>query len=605
MDKIIVASRKDALGERMLAFLNAMYLSEKFELKFYFLWHVIRSTTDEKVSFPNIQNKEYFFTSEFIEKHYFNYDIQYPNYSIWWNNPKMIIENIKNNKYCVSLQTSLFDFQGNFILHGVDGVDDLDYKNVIQKKWREIGFTDHIKTAIGCADKVKLLGDYVVFHIRSADIIKQKNGIDMYLCYNKGLTVFIVMQLILECLKNQKLIIIGDDFNLNYEIKKYCTKATKSQNIYISEDLIDDGFDSTQRMFFDITLMANSKKLYLSGSSGFSNLSYLIGNCERICVYDMYSLQEKYNIIKSNLQKFDFNNHQKSFAFIHLYIYAKELNMPISEQIDNIKEAMRVRDDAFVFKVFYVDLLLKNGQPDVAEEFFVANINNMDKFFENLLYNGWGTPEYFLYDFVFLSYLNIKNIAKYPNLYCVTYYLVYKLITTNNKKFKDKIDFFLRYNYFDKKVLSSCLFLNNHEKIILLLENEIIKSIDRYAIQSESAKKYIYDHLAYKLGLAYNIYSKGLFNKLMLPIILIYISKEHKRIKMMRRKKILENLELGVPCLKNYPDYNESLTEKDSYNYKLGEIIISAHKNWYKGGYIKMMFDIYKLKNKMKLRGEE
>ncbi|EAI2146365.1 hypothetical protein EKP35_06795 [Campylobacter lari] len=139
----------------------------------------------------------------------------------------------------------------------------------------------------------------------------------------------------------------------------------------------------------------------------------------------------------------------------------------------------------------------------------------------------------------------------------------------------------------------------------MLLENEIIKSIDRYAIQSESAKKYIYDHLAYKLGLAYNIYSKGLSNKLMLPIILIYISKEHKRIKMTRRKKILENLELEMPCLKNYPDYNESLTEKDSYNYKLGEIIINAHKNWYKGGYIKMMFDIYKLKNKMKLRGEE
>ncbi|MCH3717602.1 hypothetical protein LZB68_00655 [Campylobacter lari] len=605
MDKIIVANRYDGLGERFLAFINAIYLSDLYNCNFKFIWNSMDETNldlnAEGVVFPSVPPKEFFFSEKFILNYYY-YDYNQTVYDTYlWSchkkNSFEVISNFfqKNNILQCNLNTDISNFFSD--------ISKIQYKNSMMSIWKNIDFSKEINNAIEFGKKIGdfLNQNYITMHVRGGDIFYRTDV--LYLCRFKALEVCLSIDVIKKN-KNENIVLLGNDKKLNTKLKNIFMQL--GYNVFTSDDFTKDhDFDVNQKAIFDITLMANSKKLYLSGSSGFSNLSYLIGNCERICVYDMYSLQEKYNIIKSNLQKFDFNNHQKSFAFIHLYIYAKELNMPISEQIDNIKEAMRVRDDAFVFKVFYVDLLLKNGQPDVAEEFFVANINNMDKFFENLLYNGWGTPEYFLYDFVFLSYLNIKNIAKYPNLYCVTYYLVYKLITANNKKFKDKIDFFLRYNYFDKKVLSSCLFLNNHEKIILLLENEIIKSIDRYAIQSESAKKYIYDHLAYKLGLAYNIYSKGLSNKLMLPIILIYISKEHKRIKMTRRKKILENLELEMPCLKNYPDYNESLTEKDSYNYKLGEIIINAHKNWYKGGYIKMMFDIYKLKNKMKLRGEE
>ncbi|HDX3452110.1 TPA: hypothetical protein ROD35_001100 [Campylobacter coli] len=603
MDRMIIASRKDALGERMLAFLNAMYLSEKLGLKFYFLWDVIQMTTMENdLSFPNIECKEYFFKPEFIEKYFYYKEVKYPSYSIWWSNPKMIIENIKNNKYCNSLDTSLFDFQGNFILHQVNGVDNLEYAKIIQKKWREIDFADHINNAIDCADRLKLLGDYVVFHIRSADIVKQKNGIAMYLCYSKGMTIFIIIRLILECLKKYKVIIIGDDFSLNYEIQKYCTKATKKQDIYISEDFIIDKLDKTQRMFFDITLMANSKKLYLSGNSGFSNLAYLIGNCERICVYDLYSTEEKYNIIKNNLKIFNFDKYQKSFAFVHLYIYGKELKLPLSEQICNMQEAINIRDEAFVFKVFYIDLLLQDGQYDIAEKFISSIINTIDVFFENLLYNGWSGPQYFLYDFVFLNYLNIKDIERYPNLYCITYYLIYRLLIVDHKRLKNEIEIFLRCNYFNKELLLKCPFLHNSDKVVHLLENEIIKSINNYTIQVKSAKDRIRNHLAYKLGLAYSIYSKGIFSKLMLPIILIYIVKEHKRNKIIQKKISSENPTMSLPCLKNYSDYKESLLEKNSFNYKLGEIIINGHKNWYKGGYIKMFFDIYRLKSKQNLR---
>ncbi|HFZ5199050.1 TPA: sugar transferase, partial [Campylobacter jejuni] len=41
------------------------------------------------------------------------------------------------------------------------------------------------------------------------------------------------------------------------------------------------------------------------------------------------------------------------------------------------------------------------------------------------------------------------------------------------------------------------------------------------------------------------------------------------------------------------------------FSYSLGKILINAHKNWYKGGYIKFWFDLYKLKKEYKNKGKK
>ncbi|HGQ6570543.1 TPA: alpha-2,3-sialyltransferase, partial [Campylobacter coli] len=55
-----------------------------------------------------------------------------------------------------------------------------------------------------------------------------------------------------------------------------------------------------------------------------------------------------------------------------------------------------------------------------------------------------------------------------------------------------------------------------------------------------------------------------------------------------------------LPPLENYPDYKEALKEKECFTYKLGEALIKANKTWYKGGYVKMWFEIGKLKREFK-----
>ncbi|EFS3143560.1 hypothetical protein HX403_001370 [Campylobacter coli] len=601
MDKIIVANRFDGLGERLLAFLNAIYLSNLYSLKFKFIWNSMDETNPELntegVIFPSVSRKEFFFSEEFISNYYYNDDQKIFDTYLWsccQKNSFDVIVNFfqKNNVLQCNLNTDMSSFFSD--------IPKIEYKKNIATIWRSIDFSEEIKAVLGHGNKIikSLNQNYAAIHIRGGDIFHRTDI--LYLCRFKALEVCLSIE-ILRKNKDENIVLLGNDKKLNLILKN--TFIDQGYNVFTPDDLIkDNNFNVDQKAIFDIVLMANSKKLYLSGNSGFSNLAYLIGNCERICVYDLYSAEEKYNIIKNNLRIFDFNKYQKSFAFVHLYIYGKELKLPLSEQICNMQEAISIRDEAFVFKVFYIDLLLQNSQYDIAENFISLIIGKIDIFFENLLYNGWGRAQDFLYDFVFLNYLNIKDIERYPNLYCITYYLIYRLLIVDYKRLKNEIEIFLRCNYFNKELLLKCPFLHNSDKIVLLLENEIVKSINNYTIQAKSAKDYIYNHLAYKLGLAYSIYSKGIFSKLMLPIILIYIVKEHKRNKIIQKKISSENPTMSLPCLKNYSDYKESLLEKNSFNYKLGEIIINGHKNWYKGGYIKMFFDIYRLKSKQNLR---
>ncbi|EAL3168667.1 alpha-2,3-sialyltransferase, partial [Campylobacter coli] len=43
----------------------------------------------------------------------------------------------------------------------------------------------------------------------------------------------------------------------------------------------------------------------------------------------------------------------------------------------------------------------------------------------------------------------------------------------------------------------------------------------------------------------------------------------------------------------------EARKEENSFTYKLGQAIMNANKTWYKGGYVKLWFEIRKLKEKI------
>ncbi|WP_411266977.1 hypothetical protein [Campylobacter volucris] len=96
------------------------------------------------------------------------------------------------------------------------------------------------------------------------------------------------------------------------------------------------------------------------------------------------------------------------------------------------------------------------------------------------------------------------------------------------------------------------------------------------------------------------INSKSLFGYIKIPFVLSYIKDKHKQEQKIYQEKIKKDPSLKLPPLENYPDYQEALKLKNHLSYKLGQALIKANKTWYGGGYIKLLFEIRKLKKEFK-----
>ena len=46
--------------------------------------------------------------------------------------------------------------------------------------------------------------------------------------------------------------------------------------------------------------------------------------------------------------------------------------------------------------------------------------------------------------------------------------------------------------------------------------------------------------------------------------------------------------------------YQKALNMKNHLSYKLGEALIKANKNWYKGGYVKFIFEVMRINKEHK-----
>lgn len=130
------------------------------------------------------------------------------------------------------------------------------------------------------------------------------------------------------------------------------------------------------------------------------------------------------------------------------------------------------------------------------------------------------------------------------------------------------------------------------------LENKI-KDIE-FKFYFKTAKARIQNHLSYKLGQAMIINSKSLLGYIRMPFVLSYMKDKHKQEQKIYQEKIKRDPSLKLPPLENYPDYKEALKEKECLTYKLGQALIKADQEWYKGGYVKMWFEVRKLKRKFK-----
>ncbi|HEF9672410.1 TPA: glycosyltransferase [Campylobacter coli] len=121
-------------------------------------------------------------------------------------------------------------------------------------------------------------------------------------------------------------------------------------------------------------------------------------------------------------------------------------------------------------------------------------------------------------------------------------------------------------------------------------------SLLSFQSQHGTAKQRIQNQLSYKLGQTMIVNSKNIFGILFMPVYIISTLLSHKQEQKIYQEKIKKDPSLKLPPLENYPDYKEALKFKNHLSYKLGQALIKANKTWYKGGYVKVIFEIRKLK---------
>ncbi|EIY8524450.1 glycosyltransferase family 2 protein [Campylobacter coli] len=222
-----------------------------------------------------------------------------------------------------------------------------------------------------------------------------------------------------------------------------------------------------------------------------------------------------------------------------------------------------------------------------------------------------------------LGYFDIKKAKEYYSIYSWIQIIlkVISLCNTKNNKYFDLYCLFIE--NLSQQILKlqfdpekDPMYLNNYIESIIFFKHLYRKSQDiascsiqlnqtqsklSFQIKYDTAKSRIQNQLSYKLGQAMIINSKSFLGYIRMPFVLSYIHYKHKQEQKIYQEKIKKDPSLKLPPLENYPDYKEALKLKNHLSYKLGQALIQANKTWYKGGYVKMLFEVGRVLYKKKI----
>lgn len=546
---LILSALRGGYGDKIISMLNAMYISKYTNLKFAYAWtEVYREYLNlpEKIKVESVGKENEIFSEKFINE-----------YS--YSNKKEVIFNLYNcrfRKNILNFEKVQDYYYGNYINHGIlkniVGELDVNYSLEYKELFKKISFSEKIKKIFLLAEDIfntyfndsKVLG----IHIRSGSIVY---SIDRDRCIthyeNKATPIEMALSIIklyYPCF--DKIIIFGEDSDSIGKLVDYC-KVYFFNEIFIAKTLTPTNLDDTETDFFEIKLMSMCDEI-VSGS-GFARLASLIGEGKESKGWkDMFTLEEKFSLLNTYIGQINTDYYQRAYSYLCLYMVSKKLNKSNQLLIDILNKAITYDNKNVAYRILIVNCYIGiNNYYLAEEELKKTDINR----FIQVLFEFW----------------------KYLNIHVNLIFSIDKLLV---------LEFpYLHFLYY---------------KISLFLKNENDNSVCKIKSKNDTAIERIQNQLSYKLGQAMIINSKSFLGYIRMPYVLSYIKDKHKLEQKAYEEKIKENPNLALPPLETYPDYNEALKEKECFTYKLGEALIKANKNWYKGGYIKLWFEIRKLK---------
>lgn len=311
----IVARRSDGFGQRLYALLNAMYLSDKLDLKFGFTWSE-RFIEDE---FHAISKAEDFFNKEFLDNHLMREDevLDYKNIVGTDLCKNDILEPI-NKGTLVGWAASNSHLRNTFR-------EDLlpDSSLSLWDVFCKIGFSERIQAAIHYAQELTLPDDLIAVHIRHGDVVFGDYR-------NYGLYVKKVIPISVAKLLLKKFSAEGRNVIL------FCSDPALSQNIMASfltfknvlkvEDFHSDAFSARdEKAIIDMVMMSRCKDI-VAGASGFAIQASLING---ISLIDPLKILDRSEIALFTDKDIEENTHiyhpfSKAISFWYLWSFTKK-----------------------------------------------------------------------------------------------------------------------------------------------------------------------------------------------------------------------------------------------------------------------------------------
>ncbi|RAZ22420.1 hypothetical protein CHL9752_09095 [Campylobacter hyointestinalis subsp. lawsonii] len=570
---LMVAARSDGFGARFMPILNAMYLSSKLGYKFGIVW---AKTGHDQTSLKKLDNnelaglhngdEEFIFDKEFLNSYSYLGKISVAN---------IPAEKHDINDYLKIPHSENFGYYVSYDIAGLQGLDK-NYLKEYPKLWKQIKFTKPVNDIIDDINKKTqkyFPNKFIAIHIRAGDGVYDyiRSGLDAF--WSKMMPNEIAMALIDENLKiNNDIVLFGDDFTQLRELKKIY-----NNKIYLIEDFIDDAIVGIKRVIFDIVFLSKAKEIY-SGGSSFAKTASYIGLGKRPTYYFNYFTDDKMiDIIKNYFNK-DLNLHpyQKSYSLLFLHNLCLRKNISKDELISILNEGRSYDKDncAFIIHIFNHYIYLK--EYDKANNmlgilFDMPDFDWMYKYiirYKDLIYE------------VFVANILKHSEVKYSNIS----YMAAK-ISIDTKLTSSRIFQYIQNYLLGLKINSRSKYLLNYYINIAEKLNISINQINSQIETTTKNDSYLKSELENKkIDLKNQIDING-SNEILL-----------QNIKLENQKLQKLNADLSLA-------YNAAKSNAKNYlSYKLGQALIKASKNWYKGGYIKFIFEAIKITKEHKKR---
>ncbi|MFY4701417.1 sugar transferase, partial [Campylobacter jejuni] len=411
-----IASRSDGLCSRLGAIFNAMYLAKITNNEFKFFWPKSENQmsnwekTRRGYNFRSIECDlaTSIFSKEFNSNFYLGDTVTIPGLPFGLKIPFQ------------SYKVSLEDFMSEdlvYISHipcynYIENIDKEDYYKNMQLFWKENIFSSKIEKIIEQAtNKAKKLNNFVTIHVRVADVALNEEYKNTGFFVYKFCPLELVAEIVDEELKNKNNIFLVSDDSDAIRILKDYYKNNKNSIFLIDEFLSDISLENeTQRAFFEIALMTCSLKVY-TGDSNFSKFASRVGlGKEAIYISELFSNQQRFEIIKKNIDKFKLKPLQDAYKFLYLYTRGKLIKKSWSELEQIAKKALELDSDNHLYRCCILECLIQQNKLDDAEKLMkLIKDNFYSDFIKDLLHRNNILKES-------LSKLLLKIDIRYKNL---------------------------------------------------------------------------------------------------------------------------------------------------------------------------------------------